>query len=85
MGKYSVLIKPSAVKELEKINKKDARRITQRIIGLSENPKPEGCEKLSGEDKFRLRQGNYRIVYSVEDRTKIVVVVKIGHRREVYR
>ena len=85
MEKYSLFIKPSAVKELEKINKKDIRRITSRISGLMENPRPEGCEKLSGENKLRLRQGHYRIVYSVDDSNKIVLVVKIGHRREVYR
>ena len=85
MEKYRLLIKSSAAKELEKINKKDIRRITARISALANDPRPAGCEKLSGEDKFRLRQGNYRIVYSVDDSNKSVLVVKIGHRREVYR
>jgi mRNA interferase RelE/StbE len=83
--KYSLFIKPSAVKELERINKKDIRRITSRISALMKNPRPAGCEKLSGDDKLRLRQGNYRIVYSVDDSNKMILVVKIGHRREVYR
>lgn len=85
MEKYSVLIKPSAVKELEAINKRDLRRITNRILSLSENPRPQGAEKLSDNDKYRVRQGNYRIVYSVEDNNRTVLIVKVGHRREVYR
>lgn len=85
MGKYSVFIKPSAVKELDTINKKDLRRITNRILGLADTPRPAGCERLSGEDKYRLRQGSYRIIYSVDDSLKKVLVVKVGHRREVYK
>ena len=85
MGKYSVFIKPSAVKELDAINKKDLRRTTNRILGLADSPGPAGCERLSGEDKIRLRQGNYRIVYSVDDKKKTVLIVKVGHRREVYK
>jgi len=83
VGKYDVFIKPSAVKELDKINKKDLRRITNRISGLSNEPRPTGCERLSGEDKYRLRQGNYRIVYSIDDGSGTIVVVKVGHRQEV--
>jgi mRNA interferase RelE/StbE len=83
--KYRVFIKPSAIKELEKINKKDSRRIITRISKLATDPRPVGSEKLSGDDKLRIRQGNCRIVYSVDDSTKTVLVVKIGHRREVYR
>lgn len=85
MEKYSVFIKPSALKELETINKKDLRRITDRISGLADTPRPPRCERLSGEDKYRLRQGNYRIIYSVDDSLKKVLVVKVGDRREVYK
>ncbi len=85
MESYRVLIKPSAVREIESIPKKDRLRIVRRIQALSENPRPAGCEKLSGEEKYRVRQGTYRIVYSVEDGAKEVLVVKVGHRREVYR
>ena len=85
MGSYKVLIKPSAVKEIEAIPERDRRRIVVRIQGLSSNPRPPGCEKLSGQNKFRLRQGVYRIVYSVNDDECSSLVVKVGQRKEVYR
>lgn len=85
MASYKVLIKPSAVKELEAIPEKDRRRIVYRIQGLAENPRPHGCEKLSDQDKYRLRQGNYRILYQVYDDEVIVMVVKVGKRGEVYK
>ncbi len=86
MEKYRVVIKPSAKKELLAVsNKKDRQRIVRRIAGLADNPRPPGCEKLSGYDRYRLRQGRYRIVYEVRDNDVLVVVVKIGHRRDIYR
>jgi mRNA interferase RelE/StbE len=86
VAKYKILIKPSAVKDIEAISlKKDRRRIVERIRKLEENPRPPGCEKLSGQDKYRLRQGRYRIVYSIEDQDLVVYVVKVGHRKDVYR
>ena len=86
MAKYRILIKPSAVKDIEAIPlKKDRRRIVDRISKLAENPRPPGCEKLSGQDKYRVRQGRYRIVYSIEDQDLVVYVVKVGHRKDVYR
>ena len=86
MGKYRVTIKPSAKKELLAIRtKKDRQRIVRRIQELSEKPRPPGCQKLSGYDRYRLRQGRYRIVYEIRDNELVVVVIKIGHRREVYR
>lgn len=85
MGSYKTLIKPSAVKEIEAIPQRDRRRIVARIQGLSSNPRPPDSEKLSGQDKFRLRQGRYRIVYSVDDAESSVLIVKVGHRKEVYR
>lgn len=85
MGSYKILIKPSAVKEIEAIPQRDRQRIVARIQGLSGNPRPPGCEKLSGQDKFRLRQGAYRIVYSVNDDEPSLLIVKVGHRKEVYR
>jgi mRNA interferase RelE/StbE len=57
----------------------------RRIKGLARDPRPPGCEKLSGEERYRIRQGKYRILYSIEDRDLIIYVVKVGHRREVYR
>jgi len=84
---YSLLIKPSAVKELEAIGtKRDRQRIVARIQSLATEPRPVESEKLAGLSAlFRIRQGHYRIVYSVDDEQRAVEVVKIGHRREVYR
>ena len=86
MAKYRILIKPSAVKEIEAISpKKDRQRLVGRISKLADNPRPPGCEKLSGQEKYRIRQGRYRIVYSIEDQDLVVYVVKVGHRKDVYR
>ena len=85
MADYKVLIKPSAVKEVEAVPAKDRERVVRKIRSLSEDPRPRGSEKLSGEDKYRVRQGRYRVVYSVSDDDRTVLVVKVGHRREVYR
>ncbi len=86
MGRYRVLIKPSAVKEIEAIGrKKDRQRIVGRIKRLADDPRPADCQKLSGRDLYRVRQGNFRIVYSIEDDRLIAIVVKVGHRRDVYR
>ena len=85
MASYRLSIKPSAAKEIEALPKNDRLRVIKRIKGLPENPRPPGCEKLSGHDKYRVRQGEYRIVYSVSDEELIVLVVKVAHRREVYR
>lgn len=86
MARYRILIKPSAVKEIEKIPfKKDRQRIVSKISGLAENPRPRGCEKLSSQDKYRIRQGRYRIIYAIEDTDLIVTVVKVAHRKNVYR
>ena len=85
MGNYKLLIKPSAAKELEAIPQRDRLRIVRKIQALSQNPRPPGCDKLSAEEKYRVRQGWYRIVYSVDDQNQTVLVVKVGHRREGYR
>jgi mRNA interferase RelE/StbE len=70
---------------LRRSTSKGRHRIIARIQGLARQPRPPNCEKLAGEEKYRLRQGDYRILYSVDDAAKDVTVVKIGHRREVYR
>jgi len=85
MAAYNIFFKDSVRKDLDAIPKNDLQRIIERIGNLAENPRPLGCEKLSGQEKYRLRQGNYRIIYSIEDTQLIVWVVKVGHRREVYR
>jgi mRNA interferase RelE/StbE len=85
VASYSLLVKASAAKELEATPKKDRERLAARIKGLGTTPRPAGSEKLSGEEKYRIRQGDYRILYLIEDARSTVTVVKIGHRREVYR
>ena len=84
MAEYKVTIKTSALRELEEIPKKIAQQIVKRIRLLSENPRHMGSQKLSGQERFRIRQGDYRIVYGINDSAKIVDIVKIAHRREVY-
>lgn len=86
MGKYKVSIKRSAVKEIEAIpQKKERQRIIRRIGQLASDPRPPGSRKLSGHDKYRIRQGSYRIVYSTEGNELTVTVVKVGHRKDVYQ
>ena len=85
MGKYRIFIKASASKELATIPKKSLQKIVDRIRSLEENPRPVGCEKLSAQERYRLRQGNYRIVYSIQDEDQTIHIVKIGHRKEIYR
>jgi mRNA interferase RelE/StbE len=84
--KYRLLIKPAAVKEIEAIPlKRDRQRVVERINKLADDPRPFGSEKISGQDKYRVRQGRYRILYTIEDQDLIVQVVKVGHRKDVYR
>ena len=85
MASYRLVIRRSAGKEIEALPPKDRRRVVTKIQGLATNPRPVGCEKLSGEAKYRLRQGDYRILYEIVDRDLIVTVVKVGNRRDVYR
>ncbi|BCA56446.1 Plasmid stabilization system protein [Nitrospira sp. KM1] len=82
---YKLVIKKSAERELRTIPKSDLRRITERLRGLADTPRPQGCEKLSGHDQYRIRQGDYRIIYGIDDEARIVTLVKVGHRREIYR
>ena len=86
MERYKVSIKPSAVKEIESVpRKKERQQIIRRIGLLANDPRPPGCKKLSGHDKYRIRQGSYRIVYGIEDEELVVYIVKVGHRKNVYR
>jgi mRNA interferase RelE/StbE len=85
MDSYSVRVLASAEKELRAVPKPQLKRLAVRLTGLSENPRPHVSEKLSGEDRYRIRQGDWRLVYSVDDDKREVVVVKNGHRREIYR
>ena len=85
MASYSLEIKRSAAKELAQLPPKDRGRIVARIQALADDPRPVGAEKLSGQERYRVRQGDYRILYEIEDQVLRIMVVKIGHRREVYR
>ncbi len=85
MEKYKLVFKRSVSKDLRALPKRDIGRILKCIRSLAEEPRPRGCEKLSGQDRYRVRQGVYRIIYEIQDEVLIVVVVKVGHRREVYR
>jgi len=85
MARYDLRFRPSVAKDLRRIQRPDVQRILARIDGLRDNPRPPGVEKLSAQERYRLRQGVYRIIYSVLDASLIVEVVKVGHRRDVYR
>ncbi|HTG35400.1 MAG TPA: type II toxin-antitoxin system RelE/ParE family toxin [Thermoanaerobaculia bacterium] len=87
MARYRLVIKESAAKEIERVGQKqDRQRIVERIRSLAENPRPFGCEKLSGrQELYRVRTGRYRIVYSILDQELVVSVVKVGDRKGVYR
>ena len=85
MAKYRIEIKKSAAKELSAIRKRDLLLIIARIQSLADNPRPPGSVKLTGEEKYRLRQGSYRILYLNANDVLTVYVVKVAHRRDVYR
>ena len=85
MEKYELQFKRSVAKDLRGIPKPDVARILERISALSNEPRPPGSEKLTGEDRYRIRQGVYRIIYEIADAALIVTVVKAGHRRQVCR
>jgi mRNA interferase RelE/StbE len=87
VASYKVLIKASAAKEIENVGqKRDRQRIVARILALAEEPRPVGCEKLAGvDDRYRVRVGSFRIVYSIADDELLVVVVRVAHRKDVYK
>lgn len=85
MGKYRIELKKSVPKDFELIPRKDLQRIILAIESLADNPRPPQSKKLSGLEQYRLRQGNYRILYSIKDDLLIVFVVAVGHRKEIYR
>lgn len=82
---YRLVIKPSAGKELERLDDQVLRRVDAAILKLKENPQPQGSKKLTGVPLYRMRMWTYRVVYEIDDVRKQVTVVTIGHRREVYR
>jgi mRNA interferase RelE/StbE len=85
MAGYKLFFKESVQKDFQDVPQKDLKRILNRIKALAKNPRPPGCEKLTGQERYRLRQGRYRIAYSVQDKEGTVWVVKVGHRKDVYR
>ena len=85
MAVYKVYFRESVEKDFITIPKKDLKRILQRIKRLEDNPRPPGCEKLTGQERYRVRQGKYRIAYSIQDYELTVWIVQVGHRKDVYR
>jgi len=85
MAAYKIFFRESVEKDLREIPKKDLRKILHRIKLLSDNPWPPGHEKLTGQERYRIRQGRYRIVYSIQDKELTVWIVKVGQRKDVYR
>lgn len=85
MASYEIRFKRSVVKDLRKIPNRDVKRILARIDALAENPRGEGCAKLSGQERYRARQGMYRIVYEILDAQVVVSIVQVGHQSQIYR
>jgi mRNA interferase RelE/StbE len=85
MAEYEIYFKESVWKELRKVPKNDLKRILSRIENLGDDPHPTGCEKLTGHELYRVRQGKYRIVYSIQDKELAVWIIKVGHRKNIYR
>ena len=85
MASYSVSIRRSAAKELERLPDNVRRQVAKKIAGLADDPRPHGCEKLTGLELYRIRHDDFRVVYSIKDDELIFLVVRIGNRRDVYR
>jgi mRNA interferase RelE/StbE len=85
MASYELVFRKSVAKDLRALPQRDVRRLLSRIRALADDPRPSACEKLSGHELYRIRQGLYRIVYSVEDAQLVVLIIRIAHRKDVYR
>lgn len=85
MAKYKIEFKNSVLKEIHSIPQKDLKKILTKIKSLSENPRQTGCKKLSTQERYRIRYGDYRILYSIDDNILIIYIVMIGHRRYIYK
>jgi mRNA interferase RelE/StbE len=85
MAEYKIFFKESVEKDFREIPRKDLQKIVICIEALASDPRPAGHEKLTGQERYRIRQGHYRIIYSVQDKELTVWVVKVGHRKDVYR
>jgi mRNA interferase RelE/StbE len=85
MAEYKIYFKKSVEKDIHSIPKKDLQKILSRIEALAKDPRPQGHEKLTSQEKYRIRQGTYRIIYSIQDKELTLWVVKVGHRKDIYR
>ena len=85
MAEYKIYFKVSIEKDFRQIPQGEIKKILQRIDSLTANPRPPGCEKLTGQERYRVRQGRYRILYSIQDNELTIWVVKISHRKDAYR
>jgi len=85
MASYRLTFKKSVTKDFRSIPNNDVARVLKRIEALADDPRPVGSEKLSGQERFRVRQGVYRIIYEIRDEELVIIIVKVGHRRDVYR
>lgn len=85
MAEFEILFKESVWRDLRKVPKSHLKRILSRIEKLKDNPRPNVCEKLTDQELYRVRQGKYRIVYSIQDEELTIWVIKVGHRSSVYR
>jgi len=85
MAVYEILFKKSVFKDFKSIPKKDLQKILERIESLAGNPRLPGSKKLAGQERYRLRQGRYRILYSIQDQELTIWIIKVGHRKNVYR
>lgn len=85
MAAYSVFITRSAEKEVERLPSRIRRLVVRRILALADDPRPHGSQKIAGDDKYRIRQGDYRVVYTIQDAIVTVTVVRVAHRSDVYR
>jgi len=83
MGVYKIYFKKSVEKDLTRVSKNELKKIIERITALADNPRPPGCEKLTGLENYRIRQGRYRILYSIQDYELTIWVVKVAHRKDV--
>jgi mRNA interferase RelE/StbE len=82
---YKVELRRNALKALDKIQPQERSRISSALLKLEQEPRPRGVEKIRNTELWRIREGDYRIVYNIEDNRNLVTIVKIGHRREIYR
>ena len=85
MASYELVIKRSVAKDLRAIPNSDVAKLLQHIRALADEPRPQGCEKLSGLERYRIRQGDYRIIYEIQQQRLLVLIVKVGHRKDVYK